>query len=168
MVKQRLSKSQADLKMSLWQVEAEDTTSAEIYMWLRESGLPNEVTIRLHELLTFTRKVAGRVISVGKVILIKIIEFVKAHPFLVTSAGIGAVVGVAITGMITSIPFVGPILAPVAIALGIVITMAGAVVGHNLDNRFPTVGKDIFEIAEDFFALFIDVFNTIFRNVVIA
>jgi len=168
MVKQRLSKSQADLKMSLWQVEAEDTTSAEIYMWLRESGLPNEVTIRLHELLTFTRKVAGRVISVGKVILIKIIEFVKAHPFLVTSAGIGAVVGVAITGMITSIPFVGPILAPVAIALGIVITMAGAVVGHNLDNRFPTVGKDIFEIAEDFFALFTDVFNTIFRNVVIA
>ncbi|MCY7283857.1 MAG: hypothetical protein LH679_10540 [Cyanobacteria bacterium CAN_BIN43] len=168
MVKQRLSKSQADLKMSLWQVEAEDTTSAEIYMWLRESGLPNEVTIRLHELLTFTRKVAGRVISVGKVILIKIIEFVKAHPFLVTSAGIGAVVGVAITGMITSIPFVGLILAPVAIALGIVITMAGAVVGHNLDNRFPTVGKDIFEIAEDFFALFTDVFNTIFRNVVIA
>lgn len=168
MVKQRLLKSQADLKMSLWQVEAEDTTSAEIYMWLRESGLPNEVTIRLHELLTFTKNVAGRVISVGKVILIKIVEFVKAHPFLVTSAGIGAVVGVAITGMITSIPFVGQLLAPIAIALGIGITVAGAVVGHNLDKRFPSLGKDIFEIVEDFFALFTDVFNIIFRNIVTA
>ena len=168
MVERRLSKSQADLKMSLWQVEAEETTSAEIYMWLQESGLPNEVTIRLHELLTFTKNVAGRVISVGKVILIRIAEFVKAHPFLVISAGIGAVVGAAITGMITSIPILGQILAPIALALGIAITFAGAVIGHNLDKQFPNVGKDLFEIVQDFFALFADVFNAIFRNVITA
>jgi hypothetical protein len=168
MVERKLSKSQADLKMSLWQVEAEQTTSAELYGWLQESGLPNEVVIRLHELLTFTTKIAGKAIAVGKIIFIKIIEFVKAHPFLVTSTGIAAVVGATVTGMITCIPFICPVLAPLALALGIVITASGAVIGHNLDKRFSTVGEDIFEVVKNFFALFADVFNAVSRNIITA
>jgi hypothetical protein len=168
MVERKLSEGQADLKMSLWQVEADATTSAELYMWLRESGLPNEIIIRLHKLLTFTKKVAGKVIAVGKIILMKIVEFVEAHPFLVTSAGICAVVSAAIAGMITAIPFLGPLLASIAVALGIVITLTGAVIGHNLDKQFSSVGKDISEIVQDFFGLLAEVLNAIFCHVITA
>jgi hypothetical protein len=70
--------------------------------------------------------------------------------------------------LITSVPFVGQLLAPVAMALGITITAVGAVVGHRLDKCFQGVGEDIFEIAKEFFKLVTDVFNTIFRDVVAA
>jgi hypothetical protein len=163
-----VSPAQANLKLALWNVEAESLTNSELYIKLQELGLPEEVVSRLHELATFTKKVAGKVFSIGKIVLFKILEFVKAHPFLVLGAGIGAVVGAAIAGLITSIPFLGQLLAPVAAVLGITITAIGAVVGHRLDKQFQNVGEDIVEIAQQFFDLLSDVFNTVFRNVVTA
>ena len=168
MTERVVSSAQANLKMSLWQVEAESIKSSDLYVWLNQSGLSSEVAIRLQELVSFTKKVGAKVFAVGKIVLIKIIEFVKAHPFLVTGAGIGAAVGAAVAGMITAIPFLGQLLAPVAMALGITIAVIGAVAGQNLDKRFQGFGDDIFEIAQEFFKLVADVFNTIFRNVITA
>lgn len=164
----KLSAGQANLKLALWNAEAESAKSFEVYAQLQELGLPEEVVSRLHELVTYTKKVAGKVFAVGKIVLFKILEFVKAHPFLVVGVGIGGVVGAAIVGLITSIPFLGQILAPLATALGIVITLTGAVVGHNLDKRFRGVGEDIVEIAQHFFAFLIDVFNIVFCSVITA
>jgi hypothetical protein len=165
---QNLSKGQANLKLALWNAQAESTKSSEVYAQLQELSLPKEFISRLHELITFTKKVGGKVFAVGKIVLLKILEFVKAHPFLVVGAGIGAVVGAAIAGLITSVPFLGQVLVPVAAALGITVTVMGAVVGHRLDKQFPNVGEDVGEIVKDFFSLFADVFNTVFRNVVTA
>jgi len=160
--------AQAELKLALWQADADLVTSADLYAWLVDAGLSSDVAIRLHELIQKTKRVSGKVFEVGKIILIKIIEFVKAHPFLVMGAGIGAAVGAAVTSLIVSIPIFGQLLAPVATALGIVITVTGAVIGHNLDKKFKGVGQDIFEIAKSFFALLADVFNVVFRHVVTA
>ena len=165
---QSLSTGQANFKLALWNAEADSTKSSEVYAQLQELGLPEEFTSRLHELITFTKKVAGKVFAVGKIVLLKILEFVKAHPFLVVGAGIGAVIGAAIVGLITSIPFLGQVLVPVAAALGITVTVMGAVVGHRLDKQFQDVGEDVAEIVQHFFSLFADVFNTVFRNVVTA
>lgn len=82
--------------------------------------------------------------------------------------GIGAVIGAAIAGLITSVPFLGQLLAPLAAALGITVTAIGAVVGHRLDKQFQGVGEDIAEIAQQFFSLLSDVFNTAFRSVATA
>lgn len=168
MTEQAISLAQANLKMALWQVDAETMSNSELYVWLSDSELSPEITIRLHELATFTKRIGSKVFAVGKIVLIKIIEFVKAHPFLVTGAGIGAAVGTAVATLITAIPFLGQLLAPVAIALGIAITVVGAVVGHRLDKGFPSVGEDIVEIAQEFFKLLADVFNTSFRHVITA
>jgi ElaB/YqjD/DUF883 family membrane-anchored ribosome-binding protein len=168
MENQKLSVAQSNLKLALWNAEAESTTSSQFYAAVQELGLPQEVVSRLHELITFTKKVTGKVYAIGKIVLLKIIEFVKAHPFLVVGAGIGAVIGAAIAGLITSIPFVGPLLAPLAKVLGITIATVGMVLGHNLDRQFQGVGKDIAEIIQTFFSLFSDVFNTIFRDVIVA
>lgn len=168
MTGQIVSTAQANLKMALWQVDADSMTSSDLYAWLVDSGLPHEVTIRLHELASYTKKSGNKVLAVGKIVLIKILEFVKAHPFLVIGAGIGAVVGAAVASLITAVPILGQLLAPVAMALGITITAIGAVAGHRLDKCFQGVGEDIFEIAQEFFKLLRDVFNTVFRNVITA
>jgi len=168
MTGQIVSTAQANFKMALWQVDADSMSSSELYAWLVDTGLPHEVTIRLHELVTYTKKVGSKVIAVGKIVLIKILEFVKAHPFLVIGAGIGAVVGAAVASLITAVPILGQLLAPVAMALGITITAIGTVAGHRLDKLFQGVGEDIFEIAQEFFKLLHDVYNTLFRNVITA
>jgi hypothetical protein len=168
MENQKLSVAQSNLKLALWNAEADSITSSQLYAEIQELGLPQEVVSRLHELITFTKKVTGKVYAIGKIVLLKIIEFVKAHPFLVAGAGIGAVIGAAIAGLVTSIPFIGPLLAPLAKVLGITIATVGMVLGHNLDRQFQGVGKDIAEIIQTFFSLFSDVFNTIFRDVIVA
>lgn len=168
MTGQIVSTAQANLKMALWQVDADSMTSSDLYAWLVDSGLPHEVTIRLHELASYTKKSGSKVIAAGKIVLIKILEFVKAHPFLVIGAGIGAVVGAAVASLITAVPLLGQLLAPLAMALGITITAIGAVAGHRMDKCFQGVGEDIFEIAQEFFKLLSDVFNTVFRNVITA
>ena len=162
-----LSLPQANLKMALWQVDADAMSSSDLYVWLNDIGLPHEVTLRLHELATYTKKAANKVLLIGKILLIKIIEFVKAHPNL----AIGVAVGVAVEILANSIPFVGPLLAPLATALGIPI---GAIAGHRLDrgkemsDGIIGIVQEIIEIAKAFFQLMIDVFNTIFCNVITA
>ena len=162
-----LSLPQANLKMALWQVDADAMSSSDLYVWLNDTGLPHEVSIRLHELATYTKKAANKVLLIGKILLIKIIEFVKAHPNLAIGAAVGVVVGI----LANSIPFVGPLLAPLATALGIPI---GAIAGHRLDRGKEVsdgiigIVQEIIEIAKDFFQLLIDVFNTIFCNVITA
>lgn len=143
---------------------ADSMKSSDLYVWLQDSELPHEVTIRLHELATYTKKAGSKVLAVGKIVLIKIIEFIKAHPFLVIGAGIGAIVGAAVAGLITSVPILGQLLAPLAMALGITITAIGAVVGHRVDKCLPGVGEDIIERVQNFFKLLVDVFNSVFRK----
>ncbi|MBD0263619.1 MAG: hypothetical protein ICV78_13110 [Tolypothrix sp. Co-bin9] len=166
MTKQILYPAQANLKMSLWQANADSMSSSDLYVWLNDSGLPTEVTIRLHELASYTKKSGNKVYAVGKIILIKIIEFVKAHPHLTVGVAVGASVGF----LINQIPVIGQFLAPLAAALGIVIF---GVAGHRVDKRsegkevhggIMGFAEDIVEIVKAFFDLIVDVFNIILEN----
>jgi hypothetical protein len=167
MTGQIVSTAQAKLKMGLWQVDADSMSSSELYAWLVDSGLPNEVTIRLHELASYTKKSGNKVLAVGKIILIKIIEFIKTHPNLAMGVALGAAVGL----LVNSVPVLGSVLAPLATVLGITI---GAIAGHRLDKGKEVnegiigIAQDIIEIARQFFKLLIDVFNTIFCQVITA
>ena len=166
-----LTPAKANLDLTLWNAEAESVSSSELYLWLRESGLPSEVAIRLQSLVDTVTELGGRIISIGRIILIKIIEFVKAHP----SLAIGIAVGAAIGALVSMIPFLGTYLAPIAIVIS---TTIGAIAGHRLDklNNGQTVnistdliaiGQDVIEIAKEFFKLLIDVFNTVFNQQVL-
>lgn len=166
--KKQLSIAQANLKIMLWNTEAQAMKSSEVYTWLQDIGLPEEAAIRLHDLVSQTIKIGKKIIAIGKVILVKIIEFVKAHPFLVAGAGICTVVAAVIYNFIISIPFLGQILEPVARALGIGIVLTGAVVGHTMDKQFKAIGQNIVEVASEFFQLLVDVLNTLSHEVGLA
>jgi hypothetical protein len=160
-----LSPAQAQLKLALLNAEAAAVKSSDVYLELQAFDLPPEVTSRLHDLLQVTKPIGGKVIAVGKVVLLQILEFIKQHPFLVTSLGAGAVIGTAVAGLITSIPLLGAVLAPLAAALGITITVLAGVVGYELDKNFQGVGQNIIEMAELFFRLLANIINTVFREV---
>jgi len=163
---QTLTPAQAEFKLALMNAEAKSVSGSDLYLWLCEQGLPSEVAIRLRELGDATAIVADRVINIGKIILIKIIEFVKAHPNLAIGIAVGAAIG-ALVGMI---PFLGVYLAPIATAISVSI---GAIAGHRLDkieqgqtvntsSGLIAIGQDLIEIAKMFFGLLIDIFNAVF------
>lgn len=130
-----LSPAQANLKMALWQVETDSISSSDLYVWIVNTGLPDEIAIRLYDLTTFTKKVGNKVISIGKIVLLKIINFIKEHPCLSVGVALGAAVGL----LVNSVPFIGSLLSPLATLLGITI---GAIAGHRLDKRIQ--GKEIY------------------------
>ena len=163
-----LSQAQADLKLTLMDADAQSTSSSDLYLWLIESGLSSEVAIRLKDLADITGKVADRAICIGKIILLKIIEFVKAHPNL----AIGIAVGAAIGALVGAVPFLGIYLAPVVAAISATI---GAIAGHRLDkieqgktvnvsDDITVIAQDLLEIAKHFFKLLIDIFNAVFNE----
>jgi hypothetical protein len=157
----QVSPAQARLKLTLWDLDANKTTDGDAYASFRGMNIPPEISSRLLDLMRITRKVGSKVFAVGKIILLKILDFIKKHPLLVTGLGIGAVLGMAVAGLILSVPFLGTILAPLAKVLGLTITIAGGVMGHRLDQAIPGVSQDIGEIINEFFSFFYAVFNAI-------
>lgn len=153
--------AQANLKLTLWNAEAESIKNSDLYIWLQESGLPSEVAIRMLQLISTSAEVGGRLIHVGKIILIRIIDFVKENSNLV----IGVAVGAAIGSLINAVPFLGSILMPISVAFGATV---GAIAGHRIDkaNQSQSIStglvgtfQDVIEIANSFFRLLIDVFK---------
>ena len=150
---------QARLELALWQAEADMTSSSDLYMRLTEMGLAAEVAIRLKALLEWVKPIGEKLISIGKIIVLKLIDFIDKHPHLATGLALGA----ALASLIASVPFLGPLLAPIALPLGIT---AGAIVGHRVDKAqgaringsldLIDIGQDLVEIARSFFQLFID------------
>lgn len=167
-----LTPAQKNLKLTLWNAEAESVASSDIYLWLRECGLPSEVAIPLKNLVDDVTKVGDQIINIGKIILIKIIEFVKAHPNLLIGIAIGAAIG----ALVATIPFLGTFLAPMVTVFAV--TIAG-IAGHRIDKlekgksensnmNLIAISQDVIEIAKAFFKLLIDVFNAVFDKHVLS
>lgn len=154
-----LTPAQANLELFILSSEAEAMSSSDFYAWLKERGLSDEAAIRLKAVAEITAEVGKRVINVGKMILIKIMEFVKAHPNMAIGIAIGAAIGV----LVNAIPWIGPFLAPIATLIGVTV---GAIAGHRRDKATAgtpqssglfAIGEDIIEIATAFFKLLVDI-----------
>lgn len=169
-----MSNAQANFKFFLWNKEAESIKSHELFARLRELKLPDEITSRFLDLLQKAIKVSGKVLQIGKIVVIKVLEFVEAHPALVVGLGIGVVLGGAIAGLLASIHipwilgFLKPILTPILATIGsffqITLPLGGAILGNQLDKVVPGMGKSVAEVAKEFFKLFADVLDAAFGN----
>ena len=166
----QLRRSQATLELRLYQAEADLVSSSDIYIWLTECGLPAEVAVRLKELMSVTRTIGEKVMSIGKIIVLRLIDFIKDHQNL----AVGVALGAAAASLAASIPAIGPLLAPILLPLGV---MVGAVAGHGLDKTAATgqpingagimgVTQDLIEIARQFFHLIIDMFTAVSDDLV--
>ena len=159
-----MTRAQASLELALWQADAEAMSSSDIYIWLRESGLPAEVAIRMKELVNFTARIGAKTVKLGKIVLIKIIEFIKRHQNLATGMALGA----AISLLVASIPVFGALLIPITLPLGIAV---GAIAGHRVDKAngngmssdigMVSISQDVIEIARDFFESFVETIRAV-------
>ncbi|MEI8237545.1 MAG: hypothetical protein WCG11_10310 [Methylococcaceae bacterium] len=167
-----LTKAKADLKLNLLNAEAESLSSSDLYMWLIDSGLSSEVAIRLKNFADVTENVTDHAISIGKIVLLKIVDFIKLHPNL----AIGIAVGAAIGALVSLIPFLGVYLAPVVASISATI---GAIAGHRIDKieqgqtvntstDIIAIGQDAIEIAKEFFKLLAEIFNAVFNEQVLS
>jgi hypothetical protein len=93
-----------------------------------------------------TKQIGNEMIEVGKIIVMKIIEFLKANPKLAASLAIGAAVYL----LSHAIPFIGSLLAPL---LAVVATIYAFGKVSSLD--------DVINLAKEFFVLVVEIFNTV-------
>ncbi|MDH4562309.1 hypothetical protein [Pseudomonas sp. BN411] len=123
-------------------------------------GIPPEIMTRLESVWGMTRTIAGEVVAIGKIVVMKIFEFLKANPNLTIGIALGAAVGTLIAG----IPFLGAMLAPLVTALSI---LYGAAVGATKDaggdpsDAYAAVGhlaKKFFELIQEIFLSIQDYF----------
>lgn len=168
-----ISRSRAALKIALYQARADSVDSSDLYIWIRERGFSSEVAARLCDLISTTKRLGKKVIHIGKIILIQLIDFAKQHPNLVTGVTLGAAVGIFASSLISAVPFIGPILAPLVVALGVVV---GGVAGHRLDkganglnhrdNGYIEIAQDLIQIVQSFFKLFFDTMRALAQDFV--
>jgi ElaB/YqjD/DUF883 family membrane-anchored ribosome-binding protein len=155
--------AEARLELIVSSAEAESMSGSDFYAWLKDKNFSDEAAIRLKALADLTADVGGKIINMGKIILMKIQEFVKAHPNL----ALGVAIGAAIAAFVSLIPLLGPILAPIAAMAGIAL---GALHGHRLDkiesgkvqvHQADPLFQEVMEIATVFFKLFADIVNSV-------
>ena len=141
----------AALELVLLDAEAKRTTAHEIYDRLLELGVPPEIVYRLSRLWRHVRRVGGRVVAVGKIILMKMVEFITKHPGLCAGVALGAALAV----LASHVPWLGPVLGPIAALVGIPL---GAAVGHAIDsNRCnDSVLLNAVRAAMEFFKLLVE------------
>ncbi|MDE5832339.1 MAG: hypothetical protein K2H64_05045 [Desulfovibrio sp.] len=135
-----------------------DMDMTDIMVWLGNRGIPVSVLTRMETLWDVTKKIGEKTARVGKIIILKIVEFIREHP----NAAIGMALGASIGALSSMVPFIGPLLAPVATAIG---AAYGFCVGAKLDYCSRSDPASPFEglilIAKDFFKTLAEIFNTL-------
>lgn len=144
--KTTLNREQAMLELTLLNAESIEQGFDDVILEGLRGGIPPEILTRMKELWEKTKDVGGEVIEVGKIIVMKIIEFLKAHPKLASSLAIGAATYL----LAHAIPIIGPMLAPL---LAAIMTVYALWKQHSVD--------EIIKLANKFFELVISVFNAV-------
>lgn len=150
----------AQLKLGLLNAQALQMNKLDLITRFTNKNLPQEIVTRLEWLWEETKVVAGEVVQIGKIILMKIWEWVERNPNMVIGMAIGGAIG-ALTSLV---PFIGPFLAPIATALGIVIGgLAGTRLGKKMDGQVVGAGgmqlaEDMITMAKEFFKLLAAIF----------
>ena len=79
------SKAQAELELALMQAESDSMASSDLYLWLRECGLSPEIAVRLKELVNVTQRIGSKVVSIGKLIVMKLRDFIIGRGYCFAS-----------------------------------------------------------------------------------
>ncbi|HEY9879456.1 MAG TPA: hypothetical protein V6D29_13455, partial [Leptolyngbyaceae cyanobacterium] len=121
-------------------------------------------------------------ISIGKIIVLKILQYAMEHPLQVAglALGIGATyaIGVAVHSLcalapaVTHWPFIGGMLAKLASAVAglfkavfmpamVAAPLVGVIAGELFDQKYPQISDSLQKVAKDFFELFSGIINSI-------
>ena len=156
-VRPSITSTEAKLELMILNSQTNQLDWVDMATLLHSRGAPLELVTRMEDLWEKTKVIAGKVVNIGRVIIMKIWEFIKANPNMI----IGAIIGAALGALVGLIPFIGPLLAPIAMTIGITI---GVLQGHRLDKIAEgqhiqySIIEDLITVAKRFFRLIADIF----------
>lgn len=146
-----VSSAEAQLELALFNSKAQDYDRTDVFTFFTNAGLPEEIIFRLEELWSATRVVGGKLVHIGKIIILEIVRFSRINKHL----AIGVAVGAAVGALVNLVPFLGPLLAPLSIAIG---ALLGGVAGFRID-RGKKAGHWTVELTQDIIALAVKFFE---------
>jgi len=162
-----MTKATAVKDLLIEEISALKVSKDTVFEFFMTSNLPKQVIHHITKLWDYTCNIGESVISIGKIVLSKIIDFIKANPDMAFGAALGAIAGVMASSFISWIPFVGQALSVLTIGGGMLIgAIAGdrmdrATNGDYIDESLISVFGDTISIAKKFVKLFIDILTTI-------
>ncbi len=145
----RMTGTEAKLELMILNTETQALEWTDMATLLHGRGASLELVTRMQDLWEKTKVVGGVLVNIGRVIVLKIWEFMRANSNMVLGAALGALVNL--------IPWIGPLLAPIGITLGIL-------QGHRLDKIAEgqqvsySIIEDLITAAKRFFQLLADIF----------
>ncbi len=151
-----LKPEDAMFELSLLNAEVSETTFDDVVVDAMARGLPPELITRLKEIWDAAKTIAGEVVAVGRIIVARIIEFVKQNPKLT----IGLALGAAVAALVGGIPLIGTLLQPLS---SWVAMLYGGGVGAAMQqgdySGSPFTAAT--ELASKFFELLVTIFKAV-------
>lgn len=143
-------------ELSLLNAEASETKFDDFVVDAIERGIPPELITRLKDIWGAAQTIAGEVVAVGRIILGRIMDFVKQNPKLT----LGLALGAAVAALVGGIPLIGPLLQPLS---AWVATLYGGGVGAAMQQG--DFSGSPFTAATELASKFFELLVTIFRSV---
>jgi hypothetical protein len=134
------------LELSLLNAETSSASFDDIIVEALKRGIPPEIATRLSEIWQKAWTIGGELVSVGKIIVTKILDFLIANP----KVAIGAALGACATTLVAGVPFIGPLLAPLVSSI---FMLYGAGVGAAAQGGDYSMSplSAVFGLAQKFF-----------------
>ena len=104
----------AEIELLSYSIIAESLDKSDTMVFLTKMGLPLDIATRLLSLWDKIGKVGDKIISIGKIILLKIIDFIKENPTMAIGMAIGGCLGF----LLSWIPGLGLWLIPIFAIVG--------------------------------------------------
>lgn len=158
-----MNSNMAQVKLMALHADTSKMSWTDAVVHFTNNGIPPEVVTRLKDLWEVTKTIGEQVYEIGKILVIKIIEFIMANPGM----AIGAVLGAAVGSLTSMIPWIGVMIAPLATSIG---AFFGAIAGHRLDKlakgelnsyKDSSMFADLITIAKEFWKTIVEIFQAL-------
>jgi len=155
-----MDRNQANFEALLLQAEASKLDKVETMAFLSNKGIPLEVITRMNSLWDEIVIIEEQIINIGKIVIMKLIQFIKENPNMV----IGLAIGVTLGMLANAVPYVGQFIAPL---LTVAFSTIGVLHGHRLDKikkgeyAGDSYMEDVITITKKFWSFFYEIFNAL-------
>lgn len=163
-----MGNSKAKIDLLMLHSKAENFNAADFVTELINKGLPNEIVTRLQLLGNQVKYIGKQSINIGKIILMKLWDFINENPNLAVGFAIGLGLATLVGMLINLIPWIGTWLSGIVTPIIAVITIPiGTLKGHRLDkvakgeNVSDSILEDLITIAKKFWTLIVDIFTAV-------
>jgi hypothetical protein len=150
----QMNSETALFELTVMDAESSSYEFEDFYIWGEQKGIPVEVLTRLRSLWDSTQSVGGGLVSIGKVIISTIRDFLLANPKL--SAGL--VIGLSVAYLISAIPILGPVLGGIAALYS---TGVGASLDEGMALNDVSSLEAIKALLSKAFSLLVEVINAV-------